>query len=350
MPQMASGPAQLDSKKRAAIMLMRLDDETASKVLAEFSDAEMEEIAVEIAKLPEITRAQIDDIEQDFETIIQTGNAVIRGDIDRARQILAMRYHDPALVDERLRKVKQRFDKKPFQDLEKVDAPTIAGVLAEEHPQTAALVLSFLDPNKVGPVLDAFDPKITPEIAMRIARMSGGTRSQEVVERVQSALQERFGAITSTTGDRDFDGRDLLAKSLSNVTKGDLDEAVLQRIREDAPELAEDIQARMFGFDDLNYLSEPDLITLMSAVQAELAPENIAHALKAASSEQLVEKIIATLPDDTRNTVLYELEGKIPKSQAVKWQQAVVRIARKLKEDNRIDIRRGGLDQADPLI
>jgi len=139
---------QLSGKQKAAVLLMSLDVEVASKVFKELDMTEVESIAVEITNLKDISPKVIEDVIEEFYQLMSTSSYMVEGGIEYA-QVILERTYGAERAKEIIEKIRVLTTVRGFSILKKADPQQLANFLSKEHPQTIALILSHLPFNKL---------------------------------------------------------------------------------------------------------------------------------------------------------------------------------------------------------
>ncbi len=157
-----------------------------------------------------------------------------------------------------------------FRALTALDSSVAASVLAHEHPQTIALVLSKLPPDRALAMLRELPEAIRGDVSYRIATLKAP--SPEAVRAVEAGLERRI--VSAAAGQRLRVDSDPLKPLLEILTRADADteRTILGRIDEVDPQLAADIRQRLFTIEDLVKLEDKALqLVLRQVDMKELA-------------------------------------------------------------------------------
>jgi flagellar motor switch protein FliG len=321
----------LGRPQKAAAVLLAVGNERASKVLAHFSEEEVEQLALEVAQLGDVPQVQLDAILSEFRTEVVAQQHLLSGGEHHAREMLR-RLHG-ADADEIVERLLATSQQSPFHFLRLHEPAEVLQHLREEHPQTIALVLAHLPARLGAQLLGGLDPDLQVPVATRLATLERA--DPDVVARIEAALAERLGEVRRRTGRRD--GVKELADML-NQTDRTTERAILGELELLDPELAERVRALMFVFEDLVTLDERAL----QEVLRQIEPQQLATALKGTSHDlQLI--IERNLSERARVTVLEEMDllGQIRLRDVEEAQTAVVRKVRELEQQGVIIVARG---------
>jgi len=216
-------------------------------------------------------------------------------------------------------------------------------ILADEHPQTVAVVLAHLSASQTAAILALFSPEIQADIVRRMASTQQTDRT--VLKRVGEIIRGKTASVGELRRTPD-DPRYKKVAEVINLMGQEAEERILKDLADDSPEIVEKVREMMFVFEDLLNLSDADMRKLLMAVDTQV----LAMALKTAS-DALREKIFSNLSRRATETVREELDllGLKPLSQVKAAQQQIVESVRNLEGSGEITIRGGGTGE-DPLV
>jgi flagellar motor switch protein FliG len=325
----------LNARKKAAMVLVSLGPELSSRVLRLFKQSDVEDLVLEVLTLGSVGPDASNQVVDEFYHRAVNFSQRPAGGMPYAKDLLAK-----TLGDERAREILTRLTEqgrpRPFGFLRQTNPGQVASMLEEEHPQTIALVLSHLPHSVAAGVLQSLPMDVSAEVAMRIAVMD--RTSPEVVDAVESTLQQRMSGVTITDFAR-VGGPEFIAKVLGQTDRN-TERSIIGVMDERNTELAAQVRGLLFTFDQLTLLDDRSLQRILR----EVDQKDLATALKGASSE-LVERILNNLSSRTAEVLREEmsLAGNIRPRQVVEAQQRVVAIVRRLEDSEEITIeRRGG--------
>ena len=330
MPAVEGG--EMSRSQKAAAVLLSLGTEKAAKVLAHLTEAEVEQVAVEIAQLGQLDAQQTNAILEEFRTEVLAAQYLVSGGVEHARTLL--RTLRGSAGDDIIERLLASFRSNPFHFLQMHDPAEVLQHLREENPQTLALILSHLPTRFGAQILTGLDPELQGEVACRIAALE--RTSPEVVARVEQSLQRRFGDVrrhdTSTRG-----GVRELA-DLLNSSDRTTERAILRELEAQDPEMAEAVRALMFVFEDIVTIDD----RAMQEILRQVDLKRLAYAMKGVA-EPVVEKVLANLSERARETLTDEIEllGPTPLREVEQAQTEVVALIRRLEEEGTITMSRG---------
>lgn len=322
--------------RKIAIFLLALGPNLSAGILKYFNDAEIEKISMEIANTTRVERDSLDEILEEFSAIHEAQQYMVNGGYDYAQEILE-RALGPQKAGELMKRLRESSKVKPFTFVRNADTKQLVNMISQEHPQTIAFILSYLDSDQSAMVLSELPQEIQSDIARRIAVME--RTSPQIIKGVESVMQERL----STIFQQDFTsagGIGTIVEILNNVDRG-TEKLILEELEKEDAELAEKIRHQMFIFDDIVNLDDSSI----QRVIRDLDNNDIALALKG-SSDEVKSRIFKNISRRAGEILEENMEfmGPVRLREVEEAQQRVVAVIRRLDESGEIIISRGGDD------
>lgn len=324
----------IPGKRKAAILLVLMGPENAANVLKNLDESDVEQLTIEIANLGNVKDDEKQEVLQEFKELSKAREMLLSGGIEYAKEMLIK-----AFGPERAMKVIERLvsnlQVKPFEFMRLADPMQVVNFLQSEHPQTIALVLSFLEPPLAAKVLSALPEKIQAEVVKRIALLDRA--SPDVVREIEKNLEKKFSGLGVQTLSQ-VGGIDTAAEIINNIDRT-TEKSIMEKLGYESPELAEEIRRRLFVFEDLLKLDDRSV----QLVLREVDTRDLAVALKGAS-EELKEKIFNNMSKRAAQLLKDELEfmGPVRIKDVEEAQQKIINVVRRLEEAGEIVIARGG--------
>ncbi|MFC4617341.1 flagellar motor switch protein FliG [Camelliibacillus cellulosilyticus] len=324
----------LKGKEKAAILLISLGAEVSAEVFKHLNDQEIEQLTLQIANMRRVEQEVKDDVMEQFYQIVLAQNYISQGGIGYAKQVLEKALGRTAAADI-ITKLTSTLQVKPFDFMRKADATQILNYIQHEHPQTIALVLSYLDAAKAGQILSALPEELQAEVARRIAVMD--RTSPEIINEVERVFEKKFSATVS----QDFTktgGIEAVVDVLNGVDRS-TERVILDALSIQDPDLAEEIKKRMFVFEDIVGLDS----RAIQRVIRDVSNEDLLLALKTAS-EDVKNIIFRNMSQRRVETFKEELQymGPVRLRDVEEAQTRIVSVIRGLEEAGEIIIARGG--------
>ncbi len=271
-----SKKSQLTGRQKAAIFLVSLGSEVSSEIFKHLREDEIEQLTFEIARLDRIEPEDRDKVLQEFQEMMMAQEFIQNGGIDYARDVLERALGTQKAIDI-VNRLTSSLQVRPFDFIRRTDPSHLLNFIQGEHPQTIALILAYLDPQKAALILGGLPHQIQADVAKRIAQMD--RTSPDVLREVERVLERKL----STLASEDFTsagGIDSIVEVLNNVDRG-TEKIIIEALEEEDPELAEEIKKRMFVFEDIVLLDDRSI----QKVLREVDTQDLAKALKGVDAE-----------------------------------------------------------------
>jgi flagellar motor switch protein FliG len=324
------------TKQKAAMLLIALGPENSAKIFKYLREEEIEELTLEIASIRAISPKDKEDVLQEFYEICLAQEYISEGGINYARQLLEQALgQDKAF--EVINKLTVSLQVRPFEFARKTDASQLINFIQNEHPQTIALILSYLKVPQASAILASLPIELQVETAKRIALMDRA--SPEAINQVEKELEKRLSTLVSEDY-TSIGGIDSIVEIINLVDRG-TEKNIMESLEVDEPELAEDIKKRMFVFEDITTLDPRSI----QRVLREVDNHELAIALKGAA-DNVKNVIFSNVSKRLADMIREDLEFMGPKrmKEIEDSQQKIVNIIRKLEETGDIIISRGSGD------
>ncbi len=324
----------LSGKKKAAVLLISLGPEVSAEIFKHLSDEEIEQLTLEIANVRKIPSEERDMILQEFQELCMAQDFISQGGIDYAKDVLERALGNQKALDI-IGRLTASLQVKPFDFVRKADPQQLLNYLANEHPQTIALVLSFLQPEQGGIILSGLAPDKQSDIVKRVAVMD--RTSPEVIREVEGILEQKLSSLSNQDYTR-AGGIDVIVDIINRVDRG-TEKTIFENLEVDEPELAEEIRRKMFVFEDVINLDNRSI----QRVIREVNNQELAMSLKVAS-EEVSNKIFKNMSKRQVELIKEEMEfmGPVRLRDIEEAQQKIVNLIRKLEDTGEIIIARGG--------
>lgn len=322
--------------QKAAILLIAMGTETASKVLKNLRDDEVEKVTIEIARLRNVSSELVEHVLIEYRDMGMAHDYLAQGGITFARDALQAAL-GPRRAEEILMRVEAAMEVSAFHLLQTVETSQLTNFLQNEHPQTAALILSHLNPRKSAEIISSLQSDHQHEIIYRLATM--GKTSPELLRDIEDVIRQQLGSVIGTelsaTG-----GIEAVASILNNTSR-QAERSIMEAIRGRDPELATQIKNLMFVFDDLIHISDRDIQRIL----IEVDQKDLALAMRAASGE-LKEKLLGNISERAAEAIKEEMDlmGPVRVSDVDEAQRRIIEIAQALEEQEEIVLTRTNND------
>jgi flagellar motor switch protein FliG len=322
---------------KAAVLLMCLGEEASAKIFEELSDEEIGRVTRAIAEIEHIPEDVKNTVFDKFiEAQKQFAGLFIKGNDFAMKAISSI--EGRARTDDLLDQFISGTETRPLETISRMQPAMVAGLLADEHPQTVSLILSTQHIVHASEILACLPEEMRADVVYRIAKIE--KVSPEVIIKIEDALHREIGIVGSRTQSQ-VGGLDKVVDIL-NIMQNNLDADILDAIEENDPDMVEEIRKRMFTFENLTSLDGRSLQMILR----EVNNDSLTMALKTASGE-MKEKVFANMSARAADMIRDDLEamGPVRLSEVEAMQQSIVKIAMKLEEEGKLVLGTGGGDE-----
>lgn len=328
---------QLTGRQKAAVFLVTLGSEISSEIFKHLREDEIEALTFEIARLDSVEPEDRDAVLQEFQELMMAQDFITSGGIDYARELLEKSLGSQKAVDI-INRLTSSLQVRPFDFIRRTDPTHLLNFIQQEHPQTIALILAYLEPNKASIILGSLPHEVQSDVAKRIATMD--RTSPEVLREVERVLEKKLSTLSSE--DYTAAGGVESIVDILNLVDRSTEKTIIESLEEEDPELAEDIKKRMFVFEDIVLLDD----RAIQKVLREVDTNELAKALKAVDSE-VQDKIYRNMSKRAATLLKEDMEymGPVRLKDVEESQQKIVSIIRKLEEQGEIVVARSGEDE-----
>lgn len=326
--------ADLNGVKRAAILLMALGEEAASKVLKHMDPKEVQSVGMAMAETTNVSKDQVGTVLAEFSRTVEKQTGLGLGNDEYIRKMLVQALGEDkagGMIDRILRGA----NTKGLETLKWMDPRAVAEIIRLEHPQIIAIVLSYLDPDQAAEVLTYLQEKVRTDVIMRIASIDG--IQPTALSELNEIMEKQFSGNTNLKSSSV--GGVKTAANILNFMDSSVESEIMDNVKEVDSDLGQQIQDLMFVFDNLNDLSDRDIQTVLR----EISSESLVLALKGADAS-LKEKIFSNMSKRAGEMLRDDLEAKGPVklSDVEGAQKEILAIARRLSESGDINLGGGG--------
>ncbi len=321
----------IDGVKKAAILLISLGSDTSAKIMKLLPESFIQKVSYEIANIDFVSPEERDQVLEEFSHTATARKYVLDGGIDYAKNLLnqALGPQKAKEVIDVLTQIQLR--ERPFNIARKADVQQLTNLLIGEHPQTVALILCYMQPDKAASVLSQFPDHLQVEIAERIGTIS--STSPLVIERIEKVIENKFSNYIENDTEN-VGGVHTLVEILNSVSRS-TEKNILNDLEKRRPELSNEVKSSLFTFDRL------DVQKVLRDVQNDV----LVLALKG-TTDDIKNFIFSNLSSRAVENLQEEIQfmGPTRLSAVEEAQQSVVAVIRRLDETGEIYIGRGDQD------
>jgi flagellar motor switch protein FliG len=324
----------LTKVQKLAALLVMLGTDSAAQVLKSFEPEAMELITAEMTKLTLISQELQRDLLAEFSEVALQAGTSVQGGLDFTRQSLEKALGVFRATDIINRVAPSRGSLVAMQSISDMESRQIFNLLRHEQPQTVALVLSFIQPDKAAAVFTLIPVDQRERVLERLATLA--PTPIEVVEKVVSILNAKLG-VRQTRALNQSGGTKTAADILNSMEKA-TGKSLLLSIEEHNPDLCQAIREKMFTFEDLATL---ELQTLQNILR-EVDMRDLAMALKTAS-DKLKTTLLSCISKRAAEAVQEEITfmGPVRLRDIESAQLRVIDAVRKLENEGNIELGKG---------
>ena len=337
MPKTAASEGGIRGVQRAAILLISLGPERSAGIFKHLKEEEIEELTLEIANTRSVTPQVKEEVINEFYEVCLAQQYIAEGGIGYAKDLLEKALGAEKAMDV-IGKLTASLQVKPFEFVRKTDATQLINFIQDEHPQTVALILSYLVPQQAAQVVSALPPEKQADVARRIAVMD--RTSPEIIKEVEKVLESKLASLVN----QDYTiigGVDAVVEILNTVDRG-TERHIMETLEVEVPELAEEIRKKMFVFEDILLLDDRAIQRVLRDVEnndLSVALKNANEEVKNAIFNNVSKRLAVMIKEDM------DFMGPVRMKDVEEAQQKIVNIIRKLEDSGEIVISRGGGDE-----
>jgi flagellar motor switch protein FliG len=328
---------ELTGRQKAAIFLVTVGSEISAEIFKHLREDEIEALTFEIARLETVDSEDRDKVLMEFQELMMAQDFITTGGIEYARELLEKSLGTQKAVDI-INRLTSSLQVRPFDFVRRTDPMHLLNFIQQEHPQTIALILAYLEPQNASAILASLDHGVQSDVAKRIAVME--QTLPETLREVERVLEKKLSTLSSE--DYTAAGGVESIVEILNLVDRTTEKTIIESLEEEDPELAEDIKKRMFVFEDIVMLDD----RAIQKVLREVDVSEMAKALKSVDTE-VQDKIFRNMSKRAATLLKEDMEymGPIRMKDVEESQQRIVSIIRKLEEQGEIVVARAGEDE-----
>ncbi len=262
----------LSGTEKAAILILSLGEEHASRVFSHMNDDEIKELSQVMANLGNVSSTLVEKLFIEFvEQMSSTGSLV--GSLESTERLL-LKVLDKNRVDNIMEDIRGPAGRTMWDKLANVNEAVLANFLKNEYPQTVAVVVSKIKPDHAARVLSQLPESFAMEVVMRMLRME--SVQKDVLDDIERTLRNEFMSNLARTNRRD--PHEAMAEIFNNLDRSS-EAKFIAALEERNRDSAEKIKSLMFTFEDLLKLDGKSVQALLRGIDKS----KLSIALKGAS-------------------------------------------------------------------
>lgn len=326
-----------DGVMKSAVLMLALGENEAAEVMKFLSPKEVQKLGAAMATLKSVGREEVESTVNEFLGIAEESSDFGMDSDEYIRSVLKKALGDKA--DSVLDRILTNSDSSGIESLKWMDAPTVAELVMNEHPQIIATILVHLEPDHASEILSNFTDRLRQDTLLRIATLDG----------VQpTALNELNDVLSKLlSGNESLKKRSMggvkVAAEIMNYFNGETEATTMEALKEYDEDLAQDIMDTMFVFDDIIEIDDKGIQVMLREVQSE----TLIVALKGTTTE-MREKIFKNMSSRAAEMMKEDLESKGPVklSEVEAQQKQMLQVVRRLADEGQIMLGgKGGDDE-----
>ena len=327
---------KMTGPKKAAILLLALGEDGAADVMKNLEEAEIQQVGYYMSRFTDVSPEELDIVLEEFyrNSVMADDGVNISSSPDFVKNALTK-----ALGADRAKELSDNLrageEEAGLEALRYAEPIMISNYIRTEHPQTIALILSYLkNAEQSSAVLRDLPESLQADILYRMAVIE--SIPPGVISEMNEVLTEEMktaGSMATSVG-----GVEPVAEILNSVDKA-TETRILSSIEETNPDLAEQIRELMFTFEDMALIDAKQ----MQLVMKDVDQADMVLALKTAS-DAVKELIFGSMSSRAAEMVREDLEnlGPAKLSDVEAAQQKIIKVVKKLEEAGTITIAGAG--------
>lgn len=330
-------PRELTTTEKAALTLLSLGKEIASKVLQHLNEQEVKRLSRAFLAVSEVDRETQLLITREFSNMMKAGETLLVDGKEFAKDVISGAFGDSA-GEGLLEYITGARKESVSSIIQEVPEKIMTAFIQAEHPQTVAFLLTKMNPDQAAHLLQTMPEESQTEILLRIANLNNV--KADVIDEVREVLRSQLRS--SSINEEEEVGGPKSAADILNFVERNNEERIVTEIEELYPDLAEQIKNMMFTFEDVKKIDDKGI----QAVLKEIPRDQLVLALKSASAD-LKDLLFRNMSQRAAGMIQEDLQamGPVKLKDVEKCQQGIVDIVRRLEAEGKIALG-GGVEEA----
>jgi flagellar motor switch protein FliG len=301
---------------KAAIFFLSVDEDTVVEIFRHMDHKEVEQITNQMGKVGKVPAEDVQFVLYEFDRHASAPDIIPPSSSEYLKRLLAKAFGERQAA---------------VRALQELDPRTLLNLIGNEHPQIVAFIVAHLPAQAAGQVLSGLSEDQRADVLSRIINLD--TFSPEVITEIEGVLMGKMSSMRGM-GNQRIGGLQVAIDLLNQVDRTTLN-AALAKIAEEDVALAEEINKRLFSFDDLAAMDNRGLQVLLK----EVGREDLLLALKT-SNEEFRQRIFKNMSERAAQMLREDLEamGPVRLRDVESAQQNIIVIARKLEAEGKVSI------------
>jgi flagellar motor switch protein FliG len=325
----------MSGAERAAALLVALGPKIASDIMKHLDDESIEKITREIARIDKLNPDEREDLIGEFLINLRKEKRRVQGGEEKARELL-VRTFGTDKADEILNKFTEADVDKEFEYLKEIEDDILLSFIKDEHPQTIAVTMTFLHPEKSAFILKSLEKDLAKEVAIRLAKMVSVT--PEAVVGIAKTIRKKYKEYLEQNQGLSTGGVDTLVTILGHMSGSD-EKQIMSTLDSVMPSISGQIREKIFAFENIVTLSNQDIRVLIDEVNDD---HLIAMALKGAGDD-IRFKFLRNMSRNRATDILGDMDvmGPVRIKEVEDCRGAIIDIMKALHENGAISLQHG---------
>lgn len=326
--------SEFSGKEKVAVLLIALGPEKSAEIFKHLNEEEMEEITLQIANMRMVSPKEKREVIEEFYQISIAQEYISEGGVNYAKDVLERALGEDEAMNI-LNKLTSSLHVKPFEFIRKADPAQLLNYIQNEHPQTVALILSYLNPVQAGEILSSLPAEMQADVTKRVAVMD--RTSADVVKNIEEVLESKFSKMISEDH-TDTGGIESVVEILNTIDRS-TEKHIIDELEIRDFELGEEIKRRMFVFEDIVGLDNQAIQRIIREVDNSkwaIAFKSASDSVKESIYSNMSSRLVEMIKEDI------EFMGPVRIRDIEEAQQEIVNIIRRLEDEQEIITPRGG--------
>ncbi len=330
-PRKSLDASKLSGIQKAAVVMMSVEEDVASKIFALMSEDEIKEVSQTMASLGSVEPDVVETLMEEFSNQLSEGAGIV-GDLQSTQKLLT-KVLGAEKVAALMEDMSGPAGRNTWDKLNNVSEEMLAAYIKNEYPQTAALVLTKIRTAHAARVLSVLPEDFALDVIQRMITIEPVKR--EVLSEIEKTLQAEFMSNLAAT--TETDSYEMVAEIFNNFDRN-TETKFMGLLDTSDPESANRIKELMFTFDDLVQLDAAGIQMLIRSADKE----KLIIALKGAG-DPIRELFFANMSERAAKIMKEDMESKGPlrMRDVDQAQMAIVTKAKELADSGQIVIPEG---------
>ena len=332
----SSKAKEYTGRQLTSLFFIAIGNDLGEQIFRYLDEMTIETIVFEISRTEYVSYEIEEKVLAKFEECFDLNKTITNGGVDYARKILEKSFGAPKAIDI-LNRLTSSLQVRPFDFIRRTDPTHLLNFIQQEHPQTIAAVLSYLEPNKSSVILQNLPCEVQSDVTRRIATMDLIT--PETLREVERVLEKQLSTVDPAY---QVSGGVESTVEILNLVDRATEKQIIEALEDEDPELAEEIKRRMFIFEDIVMLDDRSIQKMMREVDSQELAKSLFNV-----DREVQEKIFRNMSKRAASMLKEDMEymGPIRIKDVEESQQKIVSIIRHLEDTGEIVVARAGEDE-----